>query len=306
VVRSSFTHNVAVIENGSFGNGGGFLTGVGSVELSDCVFEGNAATGSGGGGDLLWDTGAPSRVSRCVFKGNTAGENAGGLLIGSISAARISDCLFEHNVAVKTGGGIHATYFSGSIIGNTFSGNQAALGGGLGLSSGRPCIENNIVVFNSSGIDGGSENVGGYYYEAYWQGRFNCLFGNAGGDYNGPGSPLTGNGNIHADPLFADSAAAAYRLKAASPCIDSGDDAAVLSGETDLGGSSRISGRAADIGAYELAFSSAALRWPDAWRALRIAAGLAVSTGSDSILRTGGTRPIDLGDVTAIVRSLAG
>jgi hypothetical protein len=76
----------------------------------------------------------------------------------------------------------------------------------------------------------------------------------------------SGDGNIDADPLFADAPAGDYRLLASSPCIDAGDNTVVPSGiDTDLDGGPRFvddpdtadtgNGTApiVDIGPYEYA-----------------------------------------------------
>src|SRR5690606_38607828 len=60
-----------------------------------------------------------------------------------------------------------------------------------------------------------------------------------------------GDGNIDADPLWLDPAAGDFRLGAASPCINAGDNSAVPAGiTTDLAGLPRFVG-IVDMGAYE-------------------------------------------------------
>src|SRR5262249_36373586 len=59
-------------------------------------------------------------------------------------------------------------------------------------------------------------------------------------------------GNFGADPLFVDAAGGDFHLQFASPCIDTGSDAAVpVDITTDLGGSPRKSRAHVDLGAYE-------------------------------------------------------
>ncbi|HEY3413320.1 MAG TPA: right-handed parallel beta-helix repeat-containing protein [Armatimonadota bacterium] len=301
--RCAFVNNDAVTENDQVGGGGGIFSS-GSAILEQCTFIGNTATGGGGGGSLNSLTGGPSSISRCTFADNSAGVSGGGMIVAfGGQDVRVADSLFARNKAGKTGGGLYLPFGIGRVVGNTFTGNQASFGGGMALVNGRPAIENNILAFNSSGIDGGSE-YGWYSDDTYWHGKFNCVFGNAGGDYAGPGHPLDGNGNIHVDPLFANAATGDYRLQSASPCVDAGDLAVALPGETDLDGSPRVRGRSVDIGALESPYTTPTLRWPDAWRALGIAAGLAAANLTDSSIDIDRSGRVDLRDVVAIVRIL--
>ena len=49
-----------------------------------------------------------------------------------------------------------------------------------------------------------------------------------------------GDGNIDAEPLFADSGNGNYRLSADSPCVDAGDNDSVPADVCDLDGNARI------------------------------------------------------------------
>ena len=70
---------------------------------------------------------------------------------------------------------------------------------------------------------------------------------------------LVGSNNINSDPLFVDAGNGNFRLQESSPCIDVGNNAAVV-GSTDLDGRPRIfdgdddSVATVDMGAYEFAF----------------------------------------------------
>jgi hypothetical protein len=75
----------------------------------DCVFDGNTATGSGGGMGLTgnFDAGAdiPVEIVNCEFLGNQAGVFGGGLYLASVRAT-MSGCHFQSNTCVLSGGGL--------------------------------------------------------------------------------------------------------------------------------------------------------------------------------------------------------
>jgi len=76
----------------------------------------------------------------------------------------------------------------------------------------------------------------------------NNVSNNSGGNYP---SWLTPDVNsISADPLLVNRSAGNFRLHANSPCINAGDDAAVI-GATDLDGNARMTGSHVDMGAFE-------------------------------------------------------
>ena len=70
-------------------------------------------------------------------------------------------------------------------------------------------------------------------------------------------SPLpAGEGNVSADPLFADADNGDFRLLAASPCRDKGSNSYAAE-PTDLAGSPRILSGTVDMGAYEAQLAGA-------------------------------------------------
>ena len=62
---------------------------------------------------------------------------------------------------------------------------------------------------------------------------------------------FVGTGNINADPLFANPAAADYHLNPASPCVNAGSASVPNLPATDLDGAPRNVAGAPDMGAYE-------------------------------------------------------
>ncbi len=67
-------------------------------------------------------------------------------------------------------------------------------------------------------------------------------------DFSGPGV-YPGEGNIHADPLFVDTATGDFRLTKLSPCIDVGN--ALDAPSDDFDGNARPQGGGFDMGAFE-------------------------------------------------------
>jgi len=100
-------------------------------------------------------------------------------------------------------------------------------------------ISNNIVAFNSSGVHraGMAPAL-----------RHNCVHNPDGTDYTGVSA---GVGDISVDPRLRAAEQDDVHLLAGSPCIDAGDDTAVMAGWVDLDGEARIQGLHVDIGADE-------------------------------------------------------
>jgi len=130
--------NCAFINNKSNSGDGGAVNALPNQALntiyvvSDCVFAGNSATGSfGGGGAFLG--GKSVTISGCIFANNTAssiipGYQGGGGLYTSY--ATVTACTFIGNNSLKSsGGGVYAANDS-TFVGCTFIGNTAVNGGG--------------------------------------------------------------------------------------------------------------------------------------------------------------------------------
>jgi hypothetical protein len=130
------------------------------------------------------------------------------------------------------------------------------LGGGIYMSSDPCTIINNTIVDNSAGEAGGI--YGGYYGPQSTVA--NCIFWGNGDDlldavatYSCIEDGDPGQGNTAADPGFLDRETGGYRLTSGSPCVNSGDNAAVPATlATDLDGNPRIFEGRVDMGAYEL------------------------------------------------------
>ncbi len=156
---------------------------------------------------------------RCLVTGNTAENN------GTFRDARAENTLIVKNT------GNWAFAFSGNHLYNcTVSGQSNG-----GLSS-QVRAYNSIIYGNGvTEAEGGSALT-------------NCLTSGT--------TPRPGVGNLAGDPRFVNAAAGDYRLRADSPCVDSGSLAWVGQRDgTDFAGAPRVQGGGVNMGALESAVS---------------------------------------------------
>jgi parallel beta-helix repeat protein len=230
--------------------GGGILVygiavnGPSSPEILDNVISNNHSLVDGGG-IFLNGAGTPT-IKRNIIKGNTAqGGHGGGIYMVNQSDALIVQNLITNNQA-SVGGGLYwyvPSDASGPIlVNNTIVDNDAASGGSGIYAEGFDAqteLTNNIIVAKPG-------QAGLYCGDLTSQSqpiiRFNNIFGATGGmAYGGKCSNMTGmNGNISADPLFANQTQGDYHLQRGSPSIDSGDNQASNLPDKDLDGDLRI------------------------------------------------------------------
>lgn len=244
--------NNIIASNFAAGGGAGIACEGGRPIIVGNLVIGNV-TDMEGGGVLCTDSEAT--IERNRFIGNNCQGNGGAISVHG-SKLHVMNNLLVSNVANAMGGAIACYDSVMNGIGNTIA-NNTSQGGGAGgihflISSGTVC--NSILWANGDDISG-------------CQASFCCL------ESDDPENE--GEGNIHADPAFADPAGADtvlgtedddYRLSADSPCIDKGSFSVVVTLSaakladmltlcwdpgTDLPGESRVSGFAPDMGCYE-------------------------------------------------------
>ena len=241
--------------NSAMSGGGMFNEAFSSPTLSGCTFTGNAADEYGGG---IYSTVCSLTLTGCIFSGNSAGKEGGGIHSRRNTSATLANCAFYDNSAIESGGGMCNSQSILDLVNCIFVVNRATKGGGmLNYHDAVPRLINCTFSGNwASSFGGGVYNVGDSSPVLA-----NCiLWGNTPDEISGGTPDITysdveggwsDTGNIDEDPLFMD----AYdnlRLSAGSPCIDTGDNSAVLVG-TDLDGNQRIVNGIVDMGAYEAA-----------------------------------------------------
>ncbi len=189
-----------------------------------------AASGAG----IMVVQGAPI-IRDCRFVDNTAIDGGG---LGGLDSASVTfeNCLIANNTCDFRGGG--ASILSGcvfSLINCTISNNHAGTGAGLAAWDSDYIINSCIISFCDTGASVYA------YGQSDITARYCDVFGNEGGDWVGPLAGQQGqNGNLAANPLFADTAAGNFHLTQGSPCIDTGDPASPLDPD----------GSRADMGAF--------------------------------------------------------
>lgn len=163
-----------------------------------------------------------------------------------IDGCILEHCVIEHAVTPLT------VVSASPVISNCIIRNNGDPGVSLcplilGQSSGAVFINNNVVNnMNEALISGGFTFVNCII----WHNKdielefFSAQHCNIEGGY-------PGEGNISADPLFADLAAGDYHLLPGSACIDSGTSNVQGLAQADMDGEPRISGARVDIGADE-------------------------------------------------------
>ncbi|MBL9175027.1 MAG: right-handed parallel beta-helix repeat-containing protein [Verrucomicrobiales bacterium] len=200
-----------------------------------------------GGAIACWD--ASPRISRNILRNNGAG--LGGGLASFRGKPQILDNWFHGNSAQSGGAAFLSS--QGTFLNNTVHGNSpdnlrvdqtglmanniianAAAGTGLTI------LENDLSWFRNNDVwqPDGTEILRGVL-----EGENTVLI---------PASAAGTNGNLSANPQFADAAAFDFRLTAGSPCINAGDLLGLRTiDELDLFGGPRIFALRVDLGASE-------------------------------------------------------
>jgi uncharacterized repeat protein (TIGR02543 family) len=223
--------------------------------LDGCTITGGFASGAepqdrGAGLYNLW--GGP-QIRNCLFAGNTAAGKGGGAC-NIESKATFINCVFTGNTAGTCGGGVYSEQGNVALTNCTFAANQSlGRAGGVFNASGSMTVANSILW--------GNARLAGESYDELAQVSgdappllHHCCVQNWTGS-------LGGEGNFGRDPLFLDAAGPDkipgtsdddLRLQGGSRCIDAGDIAALPTAiTTDRQGNPRLTGKAADLGAYE-------------------------------------------------------
>lgn len=292
-VTPSATLDGFTVRNG-YGSLGAGINASGKVVISNNIITGNLAGEAGGG----IRTGSGTIViSNNVISGNGAPEGGGIFVYGGI--VTIANNLLTGNTATRGGGIFASGAFTGT--GNTIVGNTAPGGGALACDIGGALkLYNSIVAHNSSGILCVSGTV---------ELRTSDVCDNTAYNFSGLTDPTGSNGNISLNPLFADRPGGDFRLAAASPCVDTGDDAFVKAGETDLDGKPRILGARVDMGCYEYGSTGPSpYTLADVTKCLFIGAGAGAGT-PDDVARLNveaGTAALDLNDAVRLARKAGG
>ncbi len=263
----------AIVSNtAGYGSGGGIYA-ANAVTVSNCVIRYNYADYGGGGhayggygGGLYLVNGGT--VRGCVIEQNGGGQGGGAWCRGSwIEGCRIvsNATWFSYDFQSAYGGGI---YESASRIENCLIAYNNAGSHGGGVSGSTSGLVQNCTIVNNHEDGGGGGSSGAGTYGANLR---NCIvWGNTSGTTNGlcnyaygtitytDSDPIpSGDGNLCADPLFANPSNSDFHLLVSSPCIDAG--ATNEAPPADLDGTARPldgngDGTAAfDMGAYEFA-----------------------------------------------------
>jgi predicted outer membrane repeat protein len=188
-------------------------------EDANCILTGITVTGGMRG---IHCSGSSPTIRNCAVLKNETADVGAGMYITEGSSPTLFNCIFGQNVASLSGGGIQSVNSSPTFINCTFSRNSAVyFGGGIYCASGDLTLANCILW------DDAPDEI--------------CVFGDAlVTTYSDIQGGFTGEGNIDADPLFADPDNSDYHLKSqagrwdpasqswviddvTSPCIDGGD-----------------------------------------------------------------------------------
>ena len=248
VQRATAVTGCSIIGNTTSGNyGSGIYLGPG-CSIADCVVSGNSGASRGGG---IYTSAAA--ISRCVVSGNTCTYFAGGIFTDS---SRIDNCLILCNTNTSTssttGGGGTFCRKDAVVVNCTYSGNAAHRAQSAwvdGVFAIRNCVFQDGVPL-SAGIALSHIGIGDRIASQATQTYASCVFG---GDF----PAVAGTGTITSDPKLD----AGFAPRASSPCVNSGRNAYVRAGETDLLGQPRIhvfGGKArhdvVDMGCFETDF----------------------------------------------------
>lgn len=213
--------------------------------VQNCVIEGNAAAGYGGGAFM---GGGGGELRNCVLRGNQAqAHDGGGAYLSGGTVMR--NCLVATNTAAN-GGGVFA-YQGATVDCCTVAANVGVQGGGIHCYPAGALLQNSVVSLNRAG------SGPNWYVNGSAVFRYTCTSPEL------PGSV----GCTDADPRFEDAAGCDFRLLSSSPCVDAGCNEPWMAGASDVEGAPRVLDGTVDMGAFEVTRThyvsgAGSNRWP--------------------------------------------
>jgi len=260
-----FQDNHAV--NGNYGHGGGLNHARGVLNISDCDFIENTASGGGGGMSEFASNGIKMRD--CTFIDNIA-LNGGGLATSGIGGCEIVSSTFIGNYADSYGGGIESGSPILSLTNCRLSENVAGLLGGAVLvlyADQEPAKFVNCMIDNNTTYAGATVSIHGsdetsfvnsaiidnfgaglYIYGFGAQSadvHNSVLFGNSNPSlviegevdldvrYSNIEGGWSGEGNINAEPRFT-FVNDMMMIEPDSPCVDIGSNGLLPADDSDI------------------------------------------------------------------------
>jgi hypothetical protein len=268
---------------------------VNSMYLVDSTISGNQATHDRSDGQTSYESGGGvfSNLGGYVFSSTISGNYSYGLGGGMATFGGytiILDSTISGNTArTRSGGGLDLRVFSGGVIANsTIAANQAAAGGGLYLRGSLPGFTLQSSLLSGNAAAAGGADLGAAVSVAI--SGSNNLVQAAGPAVALPADTLHGNPQLQ--PLGDNGGPTrTHALSAGSPAIDTGDNLFGLVNDQRGTGFPRITGAAADIGAFEgfVAPGRAPVNVPLASRGILTLFGVVLALlGSAALRRTNG------------------
>jgi predicted outer membrane repeat protein len=216
-----------------------------------CSFTGNRSK-SGGAVSVH---GAPGvRLSHSTFASNVASVRGGACWaeiasspVGVPASFDVDDCLFTGNTTNGDGGALAATTFTAGaflsirVASSTFSANGASRGGAVAAAAGSPLsLADSIFWGDAAGAGPEIALVSAAPFDPPDAKVLACdVEGGLAAIDVEAGTLADGGENLALDPGFA----AGFELAPTSPCIDAGNDGAVLSDAADVDGDGDTSER---------------------------------------------------------------
>jgi hypothetical protein len=195
----------------------------GSLTITDTTFTGNSSN-SGGGAMFVAAFGinTPVTLTRCTFSGNSAGSDGGGCIIMSQSSGSTSvtatDCLFLDNSSSVDGAafavvpGVSSnslTLTNCSFYGNSYTGASPSGQGTISTGSSTPLVIKNSILYGDTTANEISTNHPAQSTTVSFTDIHQS--GYAGS-----------NGNIDANPMYANAGSGDLHITNASPCVQAG------------------------------------------------------------------------------------
>lgn len=252
VTRGTFTGNSAgtdpYVGGGAIGLGGDSIqpSGAQTLTLTDCAFTGNSA--ATGGAVAVRNYYSTVAITRCRFDGNTASTAGGAIAAVSYGTVTIRDSLLVRNQSAAEGAAIKSDC-PVTLAFTTVAANRAGPHPSyVAVMAQGLTLRNGILWGNTSN----SANQGEYGQYGTNNGPVNFADSIVDGLLRTSGARL-----LPFDPRFVDAANGDFHLASDSPALGLANAADLIADETDLGGTARPAGAAADLGAYESAAAPA-------------------------------------------------